>query len=328
MFFSEHEITDEMATEVKLMFDTLEENSTPLTDELLEVMEKRYKKLSNQDLDSRDFWNSTCFKKWSGLNVASNIGSDNNKRRFLNEWHSTLQDLRNIADRLNLDENRPNWVHKDAPAGAHVDQFLHAFYQTTLDGRRAQYNEFYDRNKHRREEALTDAIYWWRNLSEAPGEEDKILNSVAPFLRKNLSKESIENLDKNKFIEICNNINAFKEYSRRVPNIAVGLPDVGTHYNIAQKVEALSKRIWGTSSPNGKKIKEILLEILYGGTDDALPERLFRSTQDSNWKIEGLGVSILGEIIGWALPDKFPPRNGRTSKALKALGYDVKIHVG
>ncbi len=32
-------------------------------------------------------------------------------------------------------------------------------------------------------------------------------------------------------------------------------------------------------------------------------------------------------MVGWALPDHFPPRNGRTSKALKALGDDVTIHV-
>jgi hypothetical protein len=32
--------------------------------------------------------------------------------------------------------------------------------------------------------------------------------------------------------------------------------------------------------------------------------------------------------LGWALPDTFPPRNGRTAKALKALGYEVTVHVG
>jgi hypothetical protein len=32
------------------------------------------------------------------------------------------------------------------------------------------------------------------------------------------------------------------------------------------------------------------------------------------------------EIVGWARPDEFPPRNMRTSK-LRALGYNVRIGV-
>ena len=35
----------------------------------------------------------------------------------------------------------------------------------------------------------------------------------------------------------------------------------------------------------------------------------------------------LGEIVGWANPDLFPPRNMRTSKSLRALGYDVKVSI-
>ncbi|WP_371200120.1 phospholipase, partial [Ectothiorhodospira sp. PHS-1] len=39
------------------------------------------------------------------------------------------------------------------------------------------------------------------------------------------------------------------------------------------------------------------------------------------------GLSSLGEIVGWARPDEFPPRNMRTSKGLRALGYNVRIGV-
>ena len=50
-------------------------------------------------------------------------------------------------------------------------------------------------------------------------------------------------------------------------------------------------------------------------------------SEHAKWKIDGLGISALGELVGWALRDRFPPRNGRTSKALKSLGYNVTIHV-
>jgi hypothetical protein len=45
-------------------------------------------------------------------------------------------------------------------------------------------------------------------------------------------------------------------------------------------------------------------------------------------KVHGLGISALGELVGWALPNQFPPRNRRTSNAIRALGYDVTIHLG
>lgn len=32
------------------------------------------------------------------------------------------------------------------------------------------------------------------------------------------------------------------------------------------------------------------------------------------------------EVVGWARPEVAPPRNGRTSKALYALGFNVKIY--
>ena len=33
------------------------------------------------------------------------------------------------------------------------------------------------------------------------------------------------------------------------------------------------------------------------------------------------------EIVVWARPDEFPPRNMQTSKGLRALGYNVRIGV-
>ncbi len=66
--------------------------------------------------------------------------------------------------------------------------------------------------------------------------------------------------------------------------------------------------------------------MLYGGPEDDLPARLWEATTEGPWKIDHLGVSALGELVGWALPNRFPPRNNRTSKALRSLGYAVAVH--
>jgi hypothetical protein len=65
---------------------------------------------------------------------------------------------------------------------------------------------------------------------------------------------------------------------------------------------------------------------LHDGPKSEVPDRIFAACFDEAKKIPHMGVSTLGEMVGWAMPDDFPPRNGRTSKALTALGYPVKIH--
>jgi hypothetical protein len=32
-------------------------------------------------------------------------------------------------------------------------------------------------------------------------------------------------------------------------------------------------------------------------------------------------------VVGWARPEDTPPRNGRTNKALRALGYPVRVNI-
>ncbi|NJL50706.1 MAG: phospholipase [Blastochloris sp.] len=329
-FFPEAEITDEMAEDILELFDVLDRNSTPLTDELLEVMHKRAKQIARSEPPSEEFWNSPSFNKWSGLvQTGKKKATDRRREAFLEEWHSTLQQLRDIGNLVSKPENRPSWIDGDAPAGAQGDQFLHAhYYQRTFDGRRALYADHFEQNKQNPDAALADAIKWWRNLPKAPSEEDVMLNSTAPMLREALTAEAIDDMDYEAFREICMGIHSIKDYARRVANKAVGLREDGTTYTIPEKVDALSKRIWGDKSAGGNDVKQLLKFILYGGSEAQLPERLWTAFHDPKWKIEGLGVSALGELVGWALPDRFPPRNGRTSKSLKSLGYDVTVHVG
>ena len=328
-FFPETEINDEMAHDLLGLFDTLEAHATPLTEELLDEMRRRAGALAPTERDSKSFWESPSFTKWSGLiQTAPRSANDRKRQAFLKEWHSTLQELRDIGDKVSLPENRPSWIDDSVPAGAQADQFLHAhYYQHTFDGRKANYAEFFERNKNRRDEALAEALDWWHRLPEAPSSEDEMLNVTALFLRSALAEERFATMTCQQFQAICMRVHAIKDYARRVPNKAVGLLDDGTQYTIPEKVSALSKRIWNDQTSSGARVNELFQYILYDGADEQLPERLWQGVTDPEWKIAGLGISALGEMVGWALPDRFPPRNGRTSKALKSLGFNVAIHV-
>ena len=328
-FFPDEEITDEMAHDLLDLFATLQKHATSLTEELLKELKSRARELSMTARDSEGFWESPSFKKWDGLvQTVPKRANDRRRQAFLEEWHSTLQDLRDIGARVSLPANRPSWISDAAPIGAQADQFLHAhYYQRTFEGRRANYEALFERNKNHRDDALAEALGWWHRLVEAPSEEGKMLNVTAPFLRSALIEEHLKVMTYEQFQEICMGVHAIKDYARRVPNKVVGLPDDGTPYTIPEKVSALSRRIWNDQASSGARVTETFRHILYGGVDEQLPERLWRGVSDPKWKIDGLGISALGEMVGWALPDQFPPRNGRTSKALRSLGYDVTVHV-
>lgn len=328
-FFSDEEINDEMANDLLAMFATLEAHATPLTEEVLQEMIKRAKAVAAATPDPRTFWSSPSFTKWSGLvQTAPKTASDRKRQAFLQEWHSTLQDLRDIGTTVSLPENRPAWISGSAPAGAQADQFLHAhYYQRTFDGRKANYASFFETNKNRRQQALAEAMQWWQQLPKAPSSEDEMLNTTAPFLHSALTEDGLDSMTYPQFQDICMSVHAIKDYARRVPNKSVDLPDTGVRYTIPEKVAALSKRIWNDRSSGGNRVRNLLKYVLHGGSGEQLPERLWEGVNDSKWKVDGLGISALGEIVGWALPDRFPPRNGRTSKALRSLGYDVTVHV-
>jgi hypothetical protein len=57
-----------------------------------------------------------------------------------------------------------------------------------------------------------------------------------------------------------------------------------------------------------------------------MPHRLWDATSAGEWRIEHLGMSALGEMVGWAAPESFPPRNNRTSKSLRSLGFPVAAY--
>ena len=119
-------------------------------------------------------------------------------------------------------------------------------------------------------------------------------------------------------------VHAFREHASRVPHAELGLPSEPQEKEVM--IEALARRLYSARSANGKTVPQLIYQLLYSGTEERLAERLWEAHQSDDLKIPRLGPSTLGELVGWALPDRFPPRNGRTSKALRALGYNVSVY--
>lgn len=76
----------------------------------------------------------------------------------------------------------------------------------------------------------------------------------------------------------------------------------------------------------GWSVLQLLNDVLYQGSENEMWDRLYRAGREPRYKIPHYGLNSIAEVIGWARPDVSPPRNGRTSKALRALGYDVTVY--
>jgi hypothetical protein len=332
-FFEEEELTTEQVEDFERMFQKLDEKASPLTEELRDLMIARGKKIAAAKDRDPDFWKHPSVTEWGGLVTREpKPPSDARRDSFLMEWNETLQYLRDIAVRVSQPEYRPHWIADIASPGAQADQFLHAhYYNNTFDGQQAAYERHYNENRFRREAALENALQWWALLPAPPSkkyDEETTVNVVAPMMTALLAEDSILTLTKDQFRhDIVAHVHSVMEYARRVRNEAVGLPG-GQPYTLEAKQDALADYLWAQHNHSGQSIIQLLHEVLYGGPNDLLPERLWTAISDPKKKIDRFGISAVGETIGWANPDRFPPRNGRTSKALRSLGYNVKVHVG
>lgn len=317
--------------ELEEFFRTVHKNASPLTQELFEALERRNRTLSaikerDKD-DASQFLLNQNVPQWDGLAMrTAKSANEFRKAAFLKEWNETLQIIRDLSTLVAADDKRPIWVRKDTPIGAQADQFLHAhYYQRTFENRHAMFEKYFKRNKANPANAVADTIKWWSQLPGPPTSEDITLNEWAPFLREKLSEENISSLSEKDLVDVFMRVHAIRDHARRVANKTVGLLG-GRVYTIDEKTIALAQHAYLARSESGATIFETIKFVLYGGPPEELPNRLWDSVTRSELKIDHFGISALGELVGWALPDRFPPRNGRTSKALRSLGFDVDVH--
>ncbi|QDK37193.1 phospholipase D family protein [Bdellovibrio sp. NC01] len=339
VFISQEQLeTEGLISELNDLFEGIDERSAPLTRELFnkikDVEDTFYNKYSDLSIQQKDlekaFENkigSFISPKFEGLTVVSKKSANEKKRlKFLAEWNDTLEILRQISEQVSSDKYRPKWISKDVPKGVQVDQFLHAyFYSFIKTGNSSKHEEFYEKNRTRPQAALEDAMSWWRELGKPVEDEDKAIYEKAPYLKDILTERGLLNINEAEFLKICQSIFAFWHSSRQTKNQTLGL-ESNTSFNQPKRLEVVSKWIWTQKSGNHSNVVDVIRFVLYKGSPDDICERLWQATFTDEWHIPQFGLSCMGEIIGWAMPDRYPPRNGRTSKALKALGHNVKIY--
>lgn len=329
IFLTEEELeASGQLSEIEGFFDFLSNLNEcfPLTEEIIieqEEIDRQRRKIS-ADLDeamkkkrSKPEWGGPAFQD-------RKTAVDKKRKNFLAEWEAGLTILRSLGEMVS--EYKPTWISSETPTPWQADQFLHAYYYNeVVDGPSHPFNAFYEKNKKSPRDATISALQWWAALPEAPSEEDTNLNERAPTIRRILDQDYVLQMTMKDLEAVLLSNHASRDHLIKLPATFLGLT-TRESVSLDERVPLFVGWLWNCRNGRGERFQELLNYILYEGKWQDTPLRLFNAHNDPQRKFQHIGINQLAELVGWARPEHFPPRNGRTSKALRALGHDVRIY--
>ena len=340
VFFDESEIIGHpLQTDLELQFDYLRKVSSTVTSELVKALDRlgpaeRGVYVAKERLKSQFEEATKDIPGHSGLTSYGSATKTTAFTQFTAEWNQTLQLLRGLSKDFHSLDKRPSWVAPTADPTVHFDQFLHAYYYVRVRDEHSDeetvksvelVNRAYERNKSNRAGALQEAADWWASLPEAPYGEDVFIGETTPMMRNTFALTELKDWQLEDFQKVFFQVHAFKAHARQMKNTTLGLP-AGTHETVEKRSDLVAKWLWELPrEPSQMHIRDLLEFLIWGSSPASMVERLWQVTNDDRWRYDHFGPSTLGEAVGWARPDEFPPRNNRTNKALRSLGHDVRL---
>lgn len=326
IYLSQDDLEDlGMLDELSQFFNVVGTRSQPVGSEFYEHLLELVKQRASIAKAEDDFKKRVkrFFPVGLGLTTAANTSSSTKTyEKFEQAWRESLQALRDISILVARDENRPHWIPASTPTGAQADQFIHAYYYRSVKGHLGSQlvDAAYAKNKGNPELALRDAIEWWKNADFDYSEEERHLLDWAPSLQAALSQAGLRSIDKDQFISSLSKVHAIRAYGGKRRNADLGL--LTANAKLEDKLVPHLAEIWETRSKTGKSVVDLLEYVIWG--KGAIEQRIWNGVTSEEWRIPNLGFSALGEIVGWARPNEYPPRNDRSIKGLRALGQSVR----
>lgn len=345
MFIEEDELeANGVAGALDTMFAHLHANSVALTRELVEKLqslEVDRRALQAAQAKLRKLFDSqlSMIPDNPALTVSPEKGHrpPTARNAFVREWSETLQLLRGLAADFEKLKLRPKWVKPTAHPVVHFDQFLHAYYYDFVRGGRADADEDdedestadkvergYERNRVNPRAALSEGAKWWASLRSDPYGEGEFIKTTAPAMVEKFSRRKLQEMTAPSFLDAMKDVNAFRMHARQMKNAFYGLP---AHHKekLDRRVARLAQSLWDARSASGRTVRDLLTFVIWGSDPSDMVERLWLATKDDAHALPHFGPSAIGETVGWARPDDFPPRNNRTNKALRSLGHNVRL---
>jgi len=329
VFFTDEDLySSGMLEQLEDFFSGLEglEKAFPLTDDIYKEQLKLSAALSTKESKKQeiDNFNNRSQPYWDGLDFHESKASiDKRKEAFKKEWESAISYIQHIAKYVN--DYRPSWVSPDTPEYWQVDQFLHAYYYNKVrEGTSYPFEQMHQSYKGNPQTKLMDMLLWWQSQPTPPSSEDHTFEISAPLIRQYLSKEKIITLSTEQMGEVFASTHATRNHYSKLSPTILGKPDI-TNLNMEQRAPLFAEKMSKLRNKKGQSIQELLHYVLYGGKAELIWERIYQAAKNDEMRIDHYGLSSIAEVSGWAKPEHTPPRNGRTNKALRALGYPVKV---
>ncbi len=315
--------------QIQGFFEFLENCSEvrPLTQEIVDEQEQlaalRFRKERDIDEEAKK---KRSISKWGGpaFTPDARKAFDSRKEKFIKEWSNGLSILRSLAEQA--PSFRPKWLREEVPAAWQADQFLHAFYYNeVVDGVRHPYEEYYQKYRNDPAKATLNALKWWSQLDSPLSDEDHNCHIRAPIIRKALAADAIRDLTAEIFAEVCNANHSTSDHVGRMTLSTIGL-DKKAGAPRSERVDAFAYWIWKKRNSEGESVNKLLAWVMDGGPASEVSARLYEAAKNEHRRFPHFGTNQIAELTGWARPEICPPRNGRTSKAMRALGYDVQVY--
>lgn len=244
-------------------------------------------------------------------------------QQFVAEWDSTLTILRKLSEHVASME-RPSWVANDVHPSIIQDQATELYWHQHIRRNGVEPAEtmmwtFHARNQTAPEAAVEEALREW--LASPGGDSWAHHVNVAPRVtRELLARDAIAALTVDDLTTIILNTHAAREHARQA--LKKDLGDVDGASSRDERCRLLAELWLRERTASGRNVREVLQYVIWGDAmDPRVGARLWRAAHDPDWKIRRLGLSILGELVGYARPNEYPPRNHRVSKTLVALGF-------
>lgn len=250
-------------------------------------------------------------------------GDEAAMRNFIKEWEDTLTILRKMSKRAETAQ-WPAWVDKSMPPSIVQDQATEYWWNSHVrrlhdvpsETSMARFHELHRKAP----DAVVEQVFAEWSHAEASPDWVHFVNQGPKIAQALLAKEAIATLDEEKLTRLILNTHAARDHARQARKSDLG--DLGAKSSLEERCRLLAA-FWSKQKPAPNRgVREVLHYVIWGDAiEPNIAARLWRATHDHEWKISRLGLSILGELIGYARPSQYPPRNSRVSRTLKALGF-------
>ncbi|MCX2758972.1 phospholipase D-like domain-containing protein [Vibrio sp. Sgm 22] len=328
VFLTEEDLySSGMYEQLEEFFRNLEnlEQSFSLTKEIIKeqrsLNSKRHRELNALD---NDLETKRSQPKWGGLSfIDAKSAVDKRKESFGREWSAAIEYMRYIESHIN--DFRPNWIDIETPTFWQVDQFLHAYYYNQVrEGSSYPFEQMHYCYKANPQARLMEMLRWWQALKTPPSDENINLEVNAVLIRQSLARSKIRSLDKHDLGGVLSATHATRNHYSKLSPSALGSTN-NKSLTMAERLPLFTEKMSNMTNKKGQSIPELLYYVLYSGKPENLWERIYEAATNPELKIEHYGIYSIAEVAGWAMPEHTPPRNGRTNKALRALGYPVQV---